>query len=117
MLSPHMDVRVGLSRRGLDPLLLLLASTACRLERLPDFTAVFVRSYPSRDQKQQQEDSGPRVRTFNGIGVQTRRVVIPKNARAVYHHDLQKKKQHEQLQLFYIQSSNRMKCYRFNDSC
>lgn len=88
-----MDVRVGLGRRGLAPLLLLVASAACRLERPPDVTAVFVCSYPSRDQKQQQEDGGPRVRTFSGIGVRTRRVVIPRNARAVDHHDLQKKKQ------------------------
>lgn len=85
-----MDVRVGLGRRGLVPLLLLLASAAFRLERPPDFAAVFVRSYPSRDQQQQQEDGGPRGRTFSGV--RTRRVVIPQNARAVDHHDLQKKK-------------------------
>lgn len=101
-----MDVRVGLGRRGLAPLLLLLASAAFRLERPPDFAAVFVRSYPSQDQQQQQEDGGPRGRTSSGV--RTRRVVIPQNARAVDHHDLQKKKkQGEQFQLFDTQSSNR----------
>lgn len=84
-----MEVWMGLSRRGLVTLLILLASSACRLERPPDFTAVFVPNYTGWDQKQQQEDRGPCRRTCSGIGVQTRRSVIPRDTRVVDNHDLQ----------------------------
>lgn len=83
-----MDVWMGLGRRGLATLL-LLASYVCRLERPPDFTAVLVPNYTSWDQKQQQEDRGPRRRTCIGTRVQTRRCVISRATRGVDNHDLQ----------------------------
>lgn len=84
-----MDVWMGLGRRGLVTLLLLLASFAYRLEHPPDFTVVFVPNYTSWDQKQQQEDRGPRRWTCSGTGVQTRRCVISRVTRVVDNHDLQ----------------------------
>lgn len=90
MLSPHVDEWMGFGRRGLVALLLLLALSARRPERAPDLAAVFVRNYSGRDQKQQQEDGGPRRQTCSGgTGVQTHRCVIPRDARAVASHDLQ----------------------------
>lgn len=62
-LPPHMDVWMGIGHRSLITRFLLLASSGYRLERPPDFTAVFVHSCTSWDQEQQQEDHGPCGRT------------------------------------------------------
>lgn len=95
-LPPHVDVWMGIGHRSLITRLLLLASSGCRLERPPDFTAVFVRNYTSWDQKQQQEDHGPCGCTWSRTGAQTRPGVIPKDARGVVH-DLPIRKQDEHI--------------------
>lgn len=63
VLPPQMDVCMGIGHRSLIPRLLLLAPSGYRLERPPDFTAVFVHNCTSWDQEQQQEDHGPYGRT------------------------------------------------------
>lgn len=95
-LPPHMDVWMGVGQRSLITCLLLLVSTGYRLERPPDFTAVFVDNYTSWDQEQQQEDHGPCRRTWSRTGAQTRPGVIPKHARVV-DHDLSIRKQDEHI--------------------